>query len=89
MPETVLERADARIAESIHKMSRATAAVADAVDDGLDVAKRVGKRSSDAVEELMEDNEQRIKRHPVETLVAAFAMGVFVGGFIDCLVRRR
>lgn len=89
MPETVLERADTRIAESIHKMSRTTAAVGDAIDDGIGVAKRVGKRSSDAAEELMEDTTQRIKRHPVESLVAAFALGVFLGGFIDCLVRRR
>jgi ElaB/YqjD/DUF883 family membrane-anchored ribosome-binding protein len=84
-----MEKADARIAESIHKMSRATAAVADALDDGIDVAKRVGKRSSDAAEELMDDATQRIKRHPAESLVAAFAAGVFVGGLIDCLIRRR
>ncbi len=89
MPETVLERADARIADSIHHMSRATAAVADAVDEGIDVAKHVGKRSSDAAEELMDDATQRIKRHPVESLVTAFAVGVFVGGFVDCLIRRR
>jgi len=89
MPENVMEKADARIAESIHKMSRATAAVAGALDEGIDVAKRVGKRSSDAAEELMDDTTQRIKRHPVESLVAAFAAGVFVGGVMACLIRRK
>ncbi len=89
MPETVMERADARVAESIHKMSHATTAFADAVDEGIDVAKHIGKRSSDAAEELMDDTTQRIKRHPVESLVTAFAAGVFVGGFIDCLIRRK
>lgn len=85
----VLERADERIAGSIHKMSRATAAVADVIDDGIDVAKRVGKRSSDAAEELMDDTTLRIKRHPLESLIAAFGIGLFVGGFIDCMIRRR
>ena len=86
--ESVLERADARVAESVHKIPRATAAIADAIDEGLDTAKRVGKHGSDLAEELMEDTNQRIKRHPVESLVGAFALGVFVGGFIDCLIRR-
>ncbi len=89
MPETVLKRADTRVAESVHHMSRATAAMADAIDDGIDVAKHVGKHSSDAAEELMDDTAQRIKRHPVESLVAAFAVGVFVGGFVDCLIRHK
>ena len=89
MPETVVERADAHIADSIHRMSRTTSAVADAIDEGFDVAKHVGKRSSDAAEELMDDTTQRIKRHPVESLVTAFALGIFVGGFVDCLIRRK
>ncbi len=89
MPETVMQRADERIAESIHKVSRAGTAFADAIDEGIDVAKRVGKHSSDAAEELMDDTTQRIKRHPVESLVTAFAAGVFLGGFIDCLIRRK
>lgn len=89
MPETVLERTDTRIADAIHKMSRTGAAVADVIDDGIDMAKRVGRRSSDAAEELMEDTAQRIKRHPAESLVAAFALGMFVGGFIACLIRRK
>jgi hypothetical protein len=70
-------------------MSHASAALTDVIDDSFDVAKHVGKRSSDAAEELMEDTAQRIKRHPAESLVAAFAVGVFVGGFIDCLIRRK
>ncbi len=89
MSASVMERADEQIADSIHKVSRATAAVADAIDSGIDTAKRVGKRSSDAAEELMDDTALRIKRHPAESLVAAFAFGVFVGGAITCLVRRR
>lgn len=87
--QTVLERADARIADSIHQMSRASAAVAEAIDEGIDVAKRVGKRSSDAAEEMIDDTTQRIKRHPVESLAGAFVLGLFAGGAIAFLFRRK
>ena len=89
MPESVLEKANAQVAQSIHKVSRSTAAFADAVEGGMDVAKRIGKHGSDVVEELMDDTTQRIKRHPAETVVAAFAVGFIVGGFVDWLTRRR
>lgn len=81
----VLDRANERGAESIHKVSR----TADAVENGIDAAKRVGKRGSDAAEEFMDDTVLRIKRHPVETVVAAFALGFAIGGFVDRLIRRR
>ncbi len=89
MPETVLERTKERLAETGHRFSRATSAVADAIEDGLDMAKRAGKRSSDAVEELMDDTMQRIKRHPTETVVMAFAAGFLLGGFLCWVSRRR
>ncbi len=89
MTENVLDRVDERSAEFIHKVPRTAAAFADAVENGIDAAKRVGKRGSDAAEEFMDDTVLRIKRHPVETVVAAFALGFAIGGFVDCLVRRR
>lgn len=89
MTGNVLEKVDERAAESIHKVSRTTSAVADAIESGIDTAKRLGKRSSDAAEELMDDTVVRIKRHPLETVVAAFAIGFAIGGFIDCLIRRK
>ncbi len=56
--------------------------IADALEDGIDMAKIVGKRTSDAAEEFMDDNVQRIKRHPVETVVTAFVAGFVIGGFL-------
>lgn len=85
----VLDRMDERGAQSIHKVSRTASAFADAVENGIDAAKRVGKHGSDAAEEFMDDTVLRIKRHPVETVVAAFALGFAIGGFVDRLVRRR
>jgi hypothetical protein len=88
MATNVLGKVDEHAAESIHKVSRTTTAVADAIEAGIDTAKRLGKHGSDAAEELMDDAVLRIKRHPVETLVAAFAVGFAIGGLIDRLIRR-
>lgn len=89
MTSNVLDKVDERTAESLHKVSRTTTAVADAIDTGIDTAKRLGKHGSDAAEELMDDTVLRIKRHPIETVVAAFAVGFAIGGFFDCLIRRK
>jgi hypothetical protein len=47
--------------------SRATSAMADAIDEGVGVIKHAVKRSGDAAEELMHDTTQRVKRHPTAT----------------------
>ena len=73
----------------VRAVSRAAAALADAVEDSLAAAKRIGTGTSDAAEQLMEDTSQRIKRHPVETLVGAFAAGIMFGAFLGWLMHRR
>jgi methyl-accepting chemotaxis protein len=87
--EHILERADEQVAESIHRLSRASSAMADAIDEGVDVIKRVVKRSGDVAEELMDDTTQRLKRHPVEAMVTTFAFGVVVGAFLGWMMSRR
>jgi ElaB/YqjD/DUF883 family membrane-anchored ribosome-binding protein len=89
MAENILEKADAQAAESIHKLSRATSAMAEAIEESVGVMKRAIKRSGDAAEELVDDTTQRIKRHPVEATAATFALGVIVGGFISWMISRR
>ena len=89
MAKDMLERADEQVAESIRKLTRATSAMADALDEGTNVIKHAIKRSGDVAEELLDDTKQRVKRHPVETMAATFTVGVIVGGFIGWLVSRR
>ncbi len=89
MEENILEKADAQVAESIHKLSHATSAMADAIDEGVGVIKRIVKRSGDVAEELMDDTTQRVKRHPIETMAATFALGVVVGTILGWMVSRR
>lgn len=89
MAENILEKADAQVSESIRKLSRATSAMAEAIDEGVAVIERAVKRSGDVAEELVEDATQRVKRHPVETMAATFALGIAVGGLIGWMVSRR
>lgn len=75
--------------ETINKVPHATSVVAEMIEDGINTAKRVGKHGSDAIEELMDDTSNRVKRHPVESLVTAFAIGFIIGGLVDWLTRRK
>ncbi|MGB9072481.1 MAG: hypothetical protein WCC22_07390 [Terriglobales bacterium] len=89
MSPTVLERTAEHIAESAHQASRATSAVADAIGDGVGVVRRAAKQGGDAAEEFLNDTTQRIQRHPVLTVGAAFAVGFTVGALIGWTVKRR
>ena len=89
MAENNLEKADEQAAESIRKLTRATSAMADALDEGVGVIKRAVKRGGDVAEELMDDTTQRVKRHPAETIVATLALGLVAGVFIGWMVSRR
>ena len=89
MAENILEKADAQVAESIRKLSRATAAMAEAIDEGAEAIKLAVKRSGDLAEELMDDTTQRVKRHPVGAMVATLAVGLVAGAFIGWMVSRK
>ena len=87
--ESAFERANEQVTESIHKLSRAANAMADAIDESVGVVKRAVKRSGDAAEELWDDTAQRVKRHPVETMAITFAVGILFGGVIGWMMNRR
>jgi len=89
MSQTVLEKTAEHIAESAHHASRATSAVADAIEDGVGVIRRAAKQGGDAAEEFLEDTTQRIQRHPMLTVAATFAAGLTLGSMIGWLIKRR
>jgi ElaB/YqjD/DUF883 family membrane-anchored ribosome-binding protein len=89
MTQSVLERTGEQIAETARKASRATSAVADAFEDGVDAARRAAKQGGDAAEEFMDDTTKRLQRHPIETVAATFAIGVAAGILIGWMVKRR
>jgi ElaB/YqjD/DUF883 family membrane-anchored ribosome-binding protein len=89
MSQTVLERTAEHIAESAHQASRATSAVAEAIEEGVGVVKRAAKQGGDAAEELLNDTTQRIQRHPVLTVATTFAVGFTAGAVVGWMIKRR
>jgi len=89
MAETILERADEQVAEAIRKLSHATSSMAEAIDEGVGVIRIAVKRSGDLAEEIMDDTTQRVKRHPIETVVATLAVGLAGSAFIGWMLSRK
>jgi ElaB/YqjD/DUF883 family membrane-anchored ribosome-binding protein len=85
----VLERTGDQVAATARKASRAASAVADALEDGVGAARRVAKQGGDATEEFIDDTTKRLQRHPVETIVTTFAVGIGVGVLIGWMIKRR
>ena len=88
MTQSVLERTSDQIAETARKTSQATSAVADAFEDGVEAARRVAKQSGDAAEEFIDDTTKRLQRHPVETIVTTFVVGIAAGIFVGWMIKR-
>lgn len=89
MSQTVVERTAERIAESAHQASRATSAVADAIEDGVGVVRRAAKQGGDAAEEFLDDTTKRLQRNPVVTVAATLAVGIAAGVLIGWTIKRR
>ncbi len=89
MSQTVVERTAEQIAGSVRQASRATGAIADAIEDGVEVVKRAAKQGGDAAEELLNETSERIQRHPVLTVATTLAIGVTAGALIGWMIRRR
>ena len=89
MAQTGVERTADHITESAHQASRATSAVADAIEDGVGVVRRAAKQGGDAAEEFLNDTNRRFQRHPLLTLATTFAIGVTAGTFIGWMMKRR
>jgi hypothetical protein len=89
MPATVLEIAAERIAESAHQASRATGAIADAIEDGVGVVRHAARQSGDLAEEVLDQTTQRLERHLALTVATTFALGVTTGALIGWVMKRR
>jgi hypothetical protein len=89
MSQTVAERTAGHIAESAHQASRATSAIADAIEDGVGVVKRAAKQSGDAAEEFLNDTSGRLQRHLLLSIATTFVVGVAAGTLLSWTIRRR
>jgi ElaB/YqjD/DUF883 family membrane-anchored ribosome-binding protein len=89
MSTTALEETAESIPQSAHQASSAARAVADAIDDGVGVARRAAKQGGDAAEDFLNDTAERIQRHPVLTVATTFAVGVAAGTLLGLIMKRR
>jgi len=89
MTQSMFEQTGEQIADTAHKASRAASAVADALEDGVGAARRAAKQGCYAAAELVDDTKRRVQRHPIETVVATFAVGIAAGTAISWMMRRR
>jgi hypothetical protein len=78
-----------QITESAHQASRATKAVAEAIEDGVRIVRRAAKQGGDAAEEFLNDTTQRLQRHLVLTVATTFVLGLTAGTFIGWMMKRR
>ena len=89
MAQTVLEQMGEQIDETARKASRAASAVADALKDGVGAARRTAKHGAYVATEFLDDTKKRVRRHPIEIVVATFAAGIVAGAVISLIMRRR
>lgn len=69
-------------------VGRVKEAAADAVEHGIDAAKRALKQGRRAGEDLVDDAEHQVKQHPLSTLGALFSIGLGLGAVIGILLTR-
>jgi len=89
MTESKFEQTREQLADSAHRASRAASAVVDAVEDGVEAARHTAQQGCCAAAELFYDSKRRVQRHPIETVVATFAVGIAAGTAISWMMRRK
>ena len=89
MASTVLEQMNSQISETAQRASQAASAVGEALEDGVIAARRAVKHGSEVATEFYDDSKRRIQRNPIETVVAATAIGIATGAAISWVLRRK
>jgi ElaB/YqjD/DUF883 family membrane-anchored ribosome-binding protein len=70
------------------EMGRVKDAVTDAFEDGIDTARSAVKKGRRMAEDLVDDAEYQIKRHPLNALGVTFGIGLGLGTVIGVLLAR-
>jgi ElaB/YqjD/DUF883 family membrane-anchored ribosome-binding protein len=89
MSQTLVERAGEQFSQSAREASRVTGVVADAITNGVDVAKRAAKHGGEAAEDFVNDSTKRIRRNPLLAVAATLVAGIAVGVLASFAKRRK
>jgi hypothetical protein len=83
-----MEQVGEQIDKTAHKTSQAASSVADAFEDGVEAARCAAKHGGHVAAELFDDTKRRVQRHPIQTVLATFAIGIAAGATIGWMARR-
>jgi ElaB/YqjD/DUF883 family membrane-anchored ribosome-binding protein len=89
MTQTAVKTAAESVAGSNRSAACATSAVADAIGNGVGVARRAVAHTREAAEEFLHDTSKRIQRNPGTTVAATLAIGLAAGALIGWAMRRK
>jgi hypothetical protein len=89
MSQTFVEKAGDHIAQSVHEASRVTSSAADAIAEGVNVARRAAKQGCEAAEDFMHDSTKRIQRNPLAAVTATLVAGLALGTLVGLSIRRK
>jgi ElaB/YqjD/DUF883 family membrane-anchored ribosome-binding protein len=89
MSQSVLKQMSEQIDETSHKAYRAASAVADALQDGVETVRCAAKHGEHVATELFYDTKMRVRRHPVESVLATFVVGLAAGALIVHRITRK
>ena len=79
MAKTFADQAGEHIGEAVRNVSQIGAAAVDAVQDGVNTAKRAVSDTRDAAEDFLDETKRRVKRQPIESVLLAAAIGIALG----------
>lgn len=86
--QSAFDQASEKIADTLHKTSRAASAAVEALEDGVVAARRAVKHGGYAAEEFFDDAKRRVQKNPTEAVVATFAAGIAVGAAVSWVAKR-
>lgn len=70
------------------EMDRMKVKMAQAVDDGVEAARRVVKRGRNVAEDMIDDTAYAIKHEPLKSVAITFGVGIGLGVVIGWLIHR-
>jgi len=89
MAQSMFEQAGEKISYTAHKASRVASAFADAVEDGTNAARRSATQGANAADVLLHRTKERMRRHPIEAVVATLTAGIAAGAALIWMMRRK
>lgn len=78
----------ATVENLLREVSKIKSTVTEAVDDGVKSAVRTLRQGRDTAEDMIDDARRTVKRNPLQTVAAVFAVGVLAGCVFSLFGRR-